>query len=126
MLKKLGLILSTVLLAIAAFALSASPAAAESSTVKMGTDSYQLKFDPAELTVSPGDTVKFQNNKLAPHNIVFEQEPLASLGMTASKTLFSPTDSYSVTIPDDIAPGAYSFYCSPHRGAGMTGTLTVE
>ena len=126
MLEKIGLVLSTLLLAIATFALSASPAVADSYTVKMGTDTFQLKFEPAELTVSPGDTVKFQNNQLAPHNIVFDQEPLASLGMSPTKTLINPSDSYSVTLPDDIAAGTYTFYCSPHKGAGMVGKLTVE
>jgi plastocyanin len=23
-------------------------------------------------------------------------------------------------------PGEYPYYCDPHRGAGMTGTITVE
>ena len=126
MFKKLGLVLSTVLLAIAAFALSASPAAADSYTVKMGTDTFQLKFEPAELAVKPGDTVSFQNNQLAPHNIVFDQEPLKSLGMSPTKTLINPKESYSVTIPDDIAAGTYTFFCSPHKGAGMAGKLVVE
>ncbi|MEM9544249.1 MAG: plastocyanin [Cyanobacteria bacterium P01_E01_bin.42] len=125
MIKKLGLVLSTVLFAIAAFAITASSAAAASYTVKMGSDTYQLKFEPSELTVSPGDTVKFQNNKLAPHNIVFDQEPFKSLAMTSTKMLYSPTDSHSITIPEG-ASGEYSFYCSPHRGAGMVGKLTVQ
>jgi plastocyanin len=25
----------------------------------------------------------------------------------------------------ELEPGEYTFYCTPHRGAGMTGTLTV-
>ncbi|MYG38388.1 MAG: plastocyanin, partial [Synechococcus sp. SB0676_bin_10] len=23
-------------------------------------------------------------------------------------------------------PGTYSYYCEPHRGAGMVGTITVQ
>ncbi|MBP0020693.1 MAG: plastocyanin [Cyanobacteria bacterium SBLK] len=126
MFKKLGLILSTVLFAIAAFAFVASPAVAASKTVKMGTDTYQLKFDPSEVTVSPGDTIKFQNNNLPPHNIIFDQEPFKSLAMEPTKMLLTPSDSYTITVPDDAAAGTYTFFCAPHKGAGMTGKLIVQ
>jgi plastocyanin len=25
----------------------------------------------------------------------------------------------------DLKPGTYTYYCTPHKSAGMTGTLTV-
>ena len=36
--------------------------------VKLGTDAGMLAFEPSTLNISAGDTVKFVNNKLAPHN----------------------------------------------------------
>lgn len=42
--------------------IAAAPALA-GPTVKLGSDSGQLVFDPAEVTVSVGDTVTWVNNK---------------------------------------------------------------
>lgn len=123
-LRKLGVLLSTILLVIASFALSASPAAAETYSVKMGADNGMLKFVPDTLSVSPGDTIKWVNNKLGPHNVVFEGSLAKQL--SHDKLLFAPGDSYESTVPGDAPSGTYSFYCQPHRGAGMTGKLTVK
>jgi plastocyanin len=127
MLKKLGLVLSTLLLVVASFFIAVNPAAAETYTVKMGTDSGALKFEPETLTVKPGDTVKWVNNKLAPHNAVFDSK----VGDIASKLshknlVFSPGESYETTFPSDTPPGEYPFYCEPHRGAGMGGKVIVQ
>ncbi|MCW6038164.1 plastocyanin [Spirulina subsalsa FACHB-351] len=119
MIKKLGLVLSTVLLLVASFAVAVAPAAAETYTVKMGADSGQLKFEPDNLTIKAGDTVKFVNNKLAPHNVVFDKAP----ELSHKQLLFSPGESFETKF--DTA-GAYSYYCEPHRGAGMVGKITVE
>lgn len=128
MLKKLGLLFSVALLAIASFALSAAPAMAETYEVKMGADSGALQFVPSTLTVSPGDTVKFVMNKLAPHNAVFDKVPAGADASSLShkQLLFSPGESYSTTFPADAPAGEYNFYCEPHRGAGMVGKIVVE
>ncbi len=128
MLKKLGLLLSVALLAIASFALSASPALADTYEVKMGSDRGELKFVPSTLTIHPGDTVKFVMNKLAPHNAVFDKVP-AGADATAlghKQLLFSPGESYATSFPADAPTGDYSYYCEPHRGAGMVGKIVVE
>lgn len=105
---------------------NAAPAAAETYTVKMGTDGFQLAFQPKTITAQPGDTIKFENNKLAPHNVVFQDEPLKSAGMAQAKLLYSPGQTYEVNIPSDVAAGKYDFYCTPHRGAGMVGQLIIQ
>jgi len=123
-LRKLGVLLSTILLVAASFALSASPAAAETYSVKMGADSGLLQFVPSKLTVSPGDTIKWVNNKLGPHNVIFDKP--AVQGLSHKQLLFAPGDSYESAIPADAAPGTYEFYCQPHRGARMVGALTIK
>lgn len=123
-LRKLGVLLSTILLVVASFALSASPAAAETVSVKMGADNGALKFVPDTLTVSPGDTIKWVNNKLGPHNVVFEGDLKKQL--SHEKLLFAAGESYESTVPADAPAGTYTFYCQPHRGAGMSGKLTVK
>jgi plastocyanin len=118
--RSLGLTLCAVALVIGSFFMAVSPAAAETYTVKMGADSGMLAFEPSTLTIKAGDTVKWVNNKLPPHNIMFEG---AAANKSHDQLMFSPGESYEATFD---APGTYSYYCSPHRGAGMAGKIVVE
>ncbi len=122
--RQVSVVLCTLTLIVSTFLLAAAPASAETVTVKMGADSGQLIFQPSEVTVKQGDTVKWLNNKFPPHNIVFEGS-----GAIASKSheqlMFSPGESYEVSF-SDVEPGTYTYYCAPHRGAGMVGKITVE
>lgn len=126
--KRLGLLLSVILLVLASVCFGANSAAAETYTVKMGSDSGRLQFQPSVLKIEPGDTVKFVINKLAPHNAVFDKAPTgANLEkLSHDQLLFSPGQSYSTTFPADAAQGEYSYYCQPHRGAGMVGKIIVQ
>ncbi len=127
--RHVGLMLSTVVLAIATFAISTSPALAATVEVKMGADNGLLKFVPSEVTVAPGDTVKFVMNKLGPHNVVFDKTPGGSdlaKSLSANQLLFAPGESVDVSIPGDAPTGTYSYYCTPHRGAGMVGKINVQ
>ena len=129
MVKKLGLLLSAVLLVATSFFLGANSASAATYEVKMGSDTGMLQFVPNTVTVKPGDTIKWVNNKMSPHNIVFDSSKMDdALAAKAShkNMVFSPGESYETTFPADIAPGEYPFYCEPHRGAGMGGKVIVE
>lgn len=98
--------------------------------VKMGSDSGQLAFVPQKLTVHPGETVRWVINKVPPHNIVFDDTKVSGEQKEYAKSLSSQKllnkGSYEITIPDDMPPGEYPYYCTPHRGAGMLGQLIVE
>ncbi len=115
---------------IATLILSVQPAQAQTYTVKMGTDSGELKFVPETLTIKPGNTVKFVMNKLAPHNVIFWRVPNgdSSLARQLSnpKLMFSTGQSYSTQFPEDTPAGEYDYYCQPHRGAGMIAKIIVE
>ena len=114
------------------FSLAASPAAAATYTVKMGTDSGLLAYEPSQLTIQPGDTVVWVNNKVYPHNVVFDPKELprqnAALAkqLSAQKLLVSPNQKVAVTFPEEVPAGEYTYYCQPHRGAGMIGKIIVE
>ncbi|HEY9907275.1 MAG TPA: plastocyanin [Thermosynechococcaceae cyanobacterium] len=130
-LKRVCMSLFAALLVIGSF-VPASPAAAESYTVKMGGDNGMLVFQPANLTVKPGDTLNFVVNKVPPHNVVFDDKTIPNGDKALAKSLshqameMSPGKGFDVTIPEDAPAGTYSFYCAPHRTAGMVGKLTVE
>lgn len=130
-LQSLSLALLTVVLVVSSFMLVTPTAAAESYTVKMGTDAGMLKFEPSELTIKPGDTVKWVNNKISPHNAVFDDKQIPGGDKAVAKKLshkellFSPGQSFETTF-SDAEPGEYAYYCEPHRGAGMAGKITVQ
>jgi len=110
--------------------MAAAPAAAASHTIKMGADNGMLVFEPNTLEVSPGDTVAWTINKMPPHNIVFDEAnaPSADVAkaLSNSKMMFTAGETFEATIPSDAAAGTYTYFCSPHRGAGMIGKLVVK
>lgn len=131
-LRRLGLAVLTIVLVAGSFAVFAPSAAADTYQVKLGSDKGMLQFQPAKLTVKPGDTIEWVNNKVPPHNVVFDaaQNPSKSAdlakGLSHKQLLMTPGQSVKTTIPADAPAGEYSFYCEPHRGAGMIGKITVE
>ncbi len=131
-LRRFGLTLLTMVLVASSFALFTPPAAAETYKVKLGSDKGMLVFDPAKLTIKPGDTVEWVNNKVPPHNVVFDaaKNPNKSADLAKSlshkQLLMTPGQDVKTTFPEDTAAGDYSYYCEPHRGAGMIGKITVE
>ena len=112
--------ISTALFAFFAFlVIGVSNVNASTVEVKLGTDAGMLAFEPSTVNISAGDTVKFVNNKLAPHNAVFEgHEDLSHPDLA-----FAPGESWEETF---TTAGTYDFYCEPHRGAGMVGKVIVE
>ncbi|HEY9889442.1 MAG TPA: plastocyanin [Candidatus Obscuribacterales bacterium] len=131
-LSRLGLACVALALVVASFAMSAAPAYATDYEVKMGSDAGLLVFEPAKLTVKPGDTVTWVNNKMAPHNVIFDASnvPGGDKGLadklSHDQLTFAPGENYSTTFSADMPAGDYGYYCAPHRGAGMVGTITVE
>jgi len=131
-LKRLGLAFLTLLLVVSSFALFTPSASAETYTIKLGNDKGMLAFEPAKLTIKPGDTIKWVNNKVPPHNVVFDaaKNPAKSADLAKSlshkKLLMSPGQATETTFPADTPAGDYTFYCEPHRGAGMVGKITVQ
>ncbi len=130
--RRLTLSVLTVLLVVSSFVVFTPSASAETFQVKLGSDKGMLAFEPSKLTVKPGDTIEWVNNKVPPHNVVFDaaKNPAKSADLAKSlshkQLLMSPGQKQTTTIPSDAPAGDYTFYCEPHRGAGMVGKLTVE
>ena len=129
--RSLGVVCVTLALVVTAFAMTSAPALAADYKVQMGSDAGLLVFAPANLTVQPGDTVTWVNNKMAPHNVIFDANGIPgdkSLADKISHTqlTFGPGENYSTTFTADMPAGEYKYFCAPHRGAGMIGTITLE
>ena len=84
-------------------------------TDKAVTATSSNRFQPAGVTVIPGETVTWTNGG-GTHDVVFEDgyPPMdpSSMPWTFMRTFQTP----------DV----YPYYCSVHRAEGMVGTVTVE
>ncbi len=131
-LRRLGLAALTMLVVVSSFVAFTPSAAAETHTIKLGSDKGMLAFQPSKISVKPGDTIQWLNNKVPPHNVVFDavQNPAKSAdlakGLSHKQLVMSPGQEFTSTIPADAPAGEYTFYCEPHRGAGMVGKVIVE
>lgn len=131
-LRRLSLAVLTVIVIFGSFAVFTPTASAETYTVKLGSDKGLLQFQPKQLTVKPGDTIEWKNNKVPPHNVVFDpkknpaKDAVLAKSLSHKKLLMSPGQTETTVIPVDATPGSYTFYCEPHRGAGMVGKIIVE
>jgi plastocyanin len=82
----------------------------------------ELAFEPAEMDVSPGQTLTLQNDGMLQHDIAVDAwgGPLTEL--------LNGGESQEFTIPEDAAVGEqFEYYCSVpgHKEGGMVGTFTV-
>jgi plastocyanin len=80
-----------------------------------------LKFDPSEITASPGQEIRVVNEGMMQHDFIIDELEMAT-------DLLNNGDEATVKVPDDAEPGEYTYYCSVpgHQAAGMEGTLTVQ
>ncbi len=130
--RRLSLAVLTILLVVSSFTVFTPSASAETYKVKLGSDKGMLAFEPKKLTIKPGDTIEWVNNKVPPHNVVFDaaKNPNKSADLAKSlshkQLMMSAGQTTKTTFPADAPAGDYTFYCEPHRGAGMVGTITVE
>lgn len=108
--------------------------------VRVGHDVLMTsnRFHPAEIAVSPGDTVRFRNVRGGPHNVQFFPDSISDagqrlltaampgdkIGPLASPLLILDETVYSITVPA-LVPGRYPFICAPHYAARMSGALVV-
>jgi plastocyanin len=89
------------------FATAVSPPAVE---VTMTAN----RFNPGTTRVAAGATVVWRNTSDIPHTVT---------GNGFDSGMIAPGASYSRTFTQ---PGSYSYWCTPHRQAGMVGTVLVE
>lgn len=94
------------------------PKMAYAIDVSMGSGG-NLIFEPSDVTINAGDTVHFVNDMLPPHNIIVE----GRADLSRESLMFNPGESQDILFAD---AGDYTFFCGPHQGAGMTGTIHVN
>ncbi|MEF8887931.1 MAG: halocyanin domain-containing protein [Haloarculaceae archaeon] len=87
-------------------------------TVEVGVEANggPYGYAPAAVHVDPGTTIQFEWTGNQEHNVVHQDGDFESDLYTA------PGVNYEYTFEDD---GIYNYYCTPHRGLGMKGSVVV-
>ncbi len=88
--------------------------------VEVGPDGNYV-FDPEELTISPGTTVRFVWLS-GTHNVAVSSQP-ADADWSGHETIEGRGFSFEYTFE---VPGRYEYVCTPHQAQGMTGAIIVE
>merc|ERR1712003_51352 len=100
---------------------------ANAASVKLGSDSGGLVFEPSTVTINKGESVTWKNNAGFPHNIMFDEDeiPAGANADALSHEDYLNAPGETATSKFDVA-GTYSYYCEPHQGAGMQGKVVVK
>ena len=87
----------------------------------------QYRFAPGQVTVAPGDTVRWEEASDAPHNVQFDSWPHGARPGSAQvgPLLTAKGATYQLVIDGRFPPGTYTYECTPHGSLGMKATLTV-
>jgi plastocyanin len=110
----------------------------QSSTAQPVTMPDNLTFEPKTATIETGETVTWTNKSDIEHTVTAYEEEIpdeaayfASGGFEServarnriSEGLIAPGENYKHTFDQ---PGTYGYFCIPHEGSGMVGTVRVK
>jgi plastocyanin len=127
--------LSTATLATLSTAGCLSGQASSGQTVTMPDN---LTFEPKTATVETGETVTWTNESEIKHTVTAYEDEIpdeaayfASGGFESERAarnrvtegLIAPGENYEHTFEE---PGTYGYFCIPHEGSGMVGTVRVK
>jgi len=99
-----------------------------------------FRFEPADLTIKVGDTVRWVNGSGLPHNVAFYADSIPQGAMTIIESVMPAEDKLGPMIGRIVselgdafeidfvnAPlGVYHYFCVVQEAMGMAGTLTIE
>ena len=116
----------------AAKALKPAKATGKVHEVKM----LGARFEPATITIRPGDSVKWVLVSGGPHDVAFDSvskrakaqlnanmpDRITDLG---GPLLLDDGETYTISFAK-IPPGRYAYVCRPHQTMGMTGVVIVK
>jgi plastocyanin len=105
--------------------------------VKMLGDAQGYRYEPATITVKPGDGIRFVMVSGGPHNVAFDPATIpadvkdqlfANMPNSmdgSSPMLINPNETWELSL-GNIKPGRYPFHCTPHLAMNMKGEIVVQ
>jgi len=92
------------------------------NTLELEVDPGKLKFKEETLTAQAGDvTLVLTNTENIQHNIALKD---SDGNVLEEGELVGDGETSEITVKG-LEPGTYTYICTPHEAAGMTGTLTI-
>jgi len=110
----------------------------QSSSIQTVTMPDNLMFEPETATIETGETVTWTNESDIDHTVTAYEDEIpdeaayfASGGFESERAarnrvtegLIAPGENYEHTFEE---PGTYGYFCIPHEGSGMVGTVQVK
>ncbi len=101
--------------------------------VRMSAEGDGYAFEPADVSVRPGDVVRFVLSGSQPESVAFDTTGLPApavdflrrQGLVRGPLLTRPGQVYDASF-HDAPPGRYLFFSVPHASFGMRGAVVVE
>jgi plastocyanin len=89
------------------------------------------EYEPAKVTITAGQTVKWKNNTGDPHTVTVVPDKALLPADVALPPKAQPFDSGTIPAGMTFAhtftvPGTYRYYCTLHEGNGMVGEVVVK
>ena len=90
-----------------------------------------LKFNPEKVTIEAGETVLWENTTYVVHTVTCDPEKatmdrsvqLPEGANTFGSGKMEPGNTFEYTFE---TKGTFKYFCEPHEGANMSGTVIVE
>ena len=104
-----------------------------------GVTGTTAAFEPAQLTIAPGTTVRFINVSGGPHNVAFWGDSIPAgaapvltaamagrtIGDLQGLMVTQPNETFDISFAGAPA-GVYKGFCLPHLALGMKIDITVQ
>lgn len=116
---------------------TAAPITGTTHTVNMVGDDKGYRFEPATLTVAPGDGISFVMVSGGPHNVAFDaatipeavkaqlQANMPNSADFSSPMMMNANETWTVSM-GNIPAGTYGIICTPHLAMGMKMELIIK
>ncbi|MGK2963277.1 MAG: plastocyanin/azurin family copper-binding protein [Gemmatimonadaceae bacterium] len=115
-----------------------APITGTTHEVRMLGDAQGYRYEPANITVKPGDGIRFVMVSGGPHNVAFDVATVPAavqaqldanisekMGQLSSTMKMNVGETITVSFAN-IPAGKYPYHCTPHLALGMKGEITVQ
>ncbi len=89
----------------------------------MGEPDERVPYEPANVTISTGDVIRWVDDVETEVEEIHHTVTPDGHSEWAEGSVSEVGETFTHTFDTE---GAFPYYCSPHRGLGMTGSITVQ